>query len=41
MENLGPERFISGLNVLINVICFTVIAGVIIASYFRIKTIKH
>lgn len=41
MENLGPERFISGLNVLLNVICFTVIAGVMIASYFRIKTIKH
>ena len=41
MENLGPERFISGLNVLINVICFTVIAGVMAASYFRIKTIKH
>ena len=40
-RDLSPEQVIGRLNVIFNIVYFTVMAAVVAACYFRIKTIKH
>lgn len=40
-RDLSPEQAITRLNVVINIVYFTIVAALVGACYFRIKTIKH
>ncbi len=38
---LSPEQVVSRINLAVNIVCFTIVAALVAACYFRIKTIKH
>lgn len=40
-ESLKPERIQLVINLIINLIIFIFLGGLLVANYFRIKTIKH